>query len=373
MCLPCGRKTGDGSHCSVVKLNMSPLLNSSQLSQNKTGAINSITLPDNSFISDQLLYQLDILLNCFLIQVLCVFGIVGNVINVIVLSRQGLKDSNVVLFSLSVIDLLGSVFRQGRRLKCIVATLDTPASVTVDTIGSVFFILPDNWCLASSIFHITAIAVERCLAVCAPFSVAAVFTPRRVKIMLVSLYAYTVVILSPLFYRLTYAWETDPLTNATVARVVYTRFYSDHVEVVNLFSTIFYNNICTTAPLLTILICSAIIVVKLLQARPQRLSKLSSQRSDSLRLKDRKVAKMLLTVCVATVISCLPTSLLAMYLVYSQATLFTGNLFYVIRSLQDVLYQVTASVNFIIYVSLSSKFNRIYKTMFLCCDVKYGR
>uniref|UniRef100_A0A2C9LC59 G-protein coupled receptors family 1 profile domain-containing protein n=1 Tax=Biomphalaria glabrata TaxID=6526 RepID=A0A2C9LC59_BIOGL len=342
--------------------------NSSNLLENKSDVIDyPLIISSSSGISDDVLTVLDTVFNCVLIHCLCLFGIVGNIINVTVLSYQGLKESNIMLFSLSIIDMLGSLFRQVRRLKCIVATLDIPSSITIDTFGSVVFILMDNWCLALSFFHITAIAVERCWAVCAPFSVSSVFTPRRVKILLAFLYVYTAVILSPLFYRLTLVWDTDSSSNATVARVAYTRFYRDNLEAVNLFSTIFYNNICTTAPLLTILICSLVIASKLMQERPRELAKLSSERSIVKRIKDRKVVKMLLTVCMATVVSCLPTAILSMYMVYSRTALFTGRLYYVLRSVSDVLYQFSASVNFIIYVSLSTKFNKVYQQIFLSC------
>ncbi|KAK6998042.1 G-protein coupled receptor [Biomphalaria glabrata] len=319
-------------------------------------------------INDQLLYRLDVFLNCFLVQSLCVFGIVGNVINIIVLSYHGLQGSNIMLLSLSVTDLLGSVFRQVRRLKCLVATVDVPASVSLDTFGFVFFLLMDYWCLLLSIYLTTAIAIERCMAISAPFHVANVFTPWRVKIMLASLCVYSTVIMGPLCYRLTYTWALDPASNVTVAYLIYTQFYVDNMDILNTFTTIFHSNICTTLPLVIILICSLIIIFKLIQERPQTLKKLSSTRSSAQKkMKDRKAVKMLLFVCIATVFSCLPTAILAIYIIYFKTILLTGNLYYIFRSIEEVLYQFNASVNFIIYVSLSSKFKRIYKNLFLSC------
>ncbi|KAH9490767.1 hypothetical protein Btru_046948 [Bulinus truncatus] len=288
--------------------------NSSYSKSNATSRTGSIDINNAKLLSDDVVYYLDIFLNCFLIHVLCLFGILGNIINIIVLSYQGARDSNIILFSLAFTDLFMSVCKHLRRLKCLVATVDTPLSITVDTIGYVFIYPLDNWCLGLTLFQITAIAVERCLAVCAPFSVSSIFTVRLVKLMIVSLCVYTAVIMAPILYRLSYTWENDVVYNVTVARLTYTQFYLDNKEFVDQVTSVVYGDMCTMGPLVTILICSLIIISKLAQQRPNRLQKLTSlSRSSNKRVRDKKSVKMLLIVCLTTVVSCLPTTVIVMF------------------------------------------------------------
>uniref|UniRef100_A0A2C9LHG5 G-protein coupled receptors family 1 profile domain-containing protein n=1 Tax=Biomphalaria glabrata TaxID=6526 RepID=A0A2C9LHG5_BIOGL len=62
-------------------------------------------------VSDTVYIAVDILINCFLSQFLACLGLVGNVLNICVLSQQGMKDTtNLLLLYLAVSDLIFSLF-----------------------------------------------------------------------------------------------------------------------------------------------------------------------------------------------------------------------------------------------------------------------
>ncbi|XP_059169348.1 FMRFamide receptor-like [Physella acuta] len=315
-------------------------------------------MPDTSvFFDARTAFLFDVFFNCFLIHFLSLLGIVGNLLNIVVLSRHNQKETTtIILISLSISDLCSSLFQPFRRLKCLVSHFDVPGSVTIGSFTFIFIYPITDYFETVSICHVTAIAIERFIAVCFPLHVSQIFTPHRVKLMILILYAYTFAMLFPLLLRLSYVEIFNETYNCTIGIVVESKLYVDNYDSFSFFFDVCVNNAFTTIPIVTIVICSCIISFK--------LSKRSSRflKEKSKRLKERKVAKMLLTVCIVTVSANLPTA--GMYLYSYVYVLRLDSIYIIWEAVIGNLYQFNASVNFLIYVTMSSKFAKTYKRLF---------
>ncbi|XP_059156174.1 neuropeptide FF receptor 2-like [Physella acuta] len=314
-------------------------------------------------ISDELWSKLDIFLNCFLVHVLSALGIVGNVMNILVLTRYGQKQTtNLILTSLSVTDLVCSVLQPFRRLQCLVAQFDLGLSVTYRTFSTIYLYTFVDICVALSICHVAAIAIERFTAVFFPLHVNRIFTIPRVRWVIVFIYLYTIALLAPMFSRLSYQWFFDEKFNVWVSRLTLSKFYSQNYDTINFYSNFIVNNLFSSVSLFMILICSLAITVKLTTGESKRLTKSSTTASK--KIKEAKVAKMLLTVCLTTVVTYLPSAVIYMCLLYANITILSsGNLYSLLQSVICVLFQFNAAVNFLIYVTMSSKFAAGYRRL----------
>ncbi|CAL1536279.1 unnamed protein product, partial [Lymnaea stagnalis] len=289
--------------------------------------------------------------------ILSVLGIVGNTVNMIVLCRHGFKETtNIILVSLALNDFCYSVLNPICRLKRVIVYLDLPLSVTFTTFINIYVYPVVDVFVGLSFLHVTAIAVERFVAVFFPFYVSRVFTPYRVKVMLTFLYVYTAGFIAPLFFNSTYEWFYDTGYNVTVARLINTRFYLDNYGTFNLYLGVLLNNLFSTFTLAIIIVCSVAIIVKLKimsfsdkQKNPETSTKTKSP-------KNVKVVKMLLAVCLVNLVAFLPSAILDVYRRYVMIDYFSGEINAVIGNVNETLYQFNVSVNFIIYVTMSSKF-----------------
>ncbi|XP_059168614.1 QRFP-like peptide receptor [Physella acuta] len=328
----------------------------------------AVSPEDNIIISDQLMQQLDVFLNCFLIHLLSFLGIVGNALNILVLTSRGFKEtSDIFLVSLSVSDLMFSIIQPIHGLKCIVSKFDVSLSNTVDTFVTVYIPSTDIW-VALSISINTAIAVERFFAVLFPFHVSRMFTPFRVKCVVVFVYVYTLGMTSPMSFRFEYEWVFDPFQNRTTAALINSNFYNDNYNVVNIYGGFVLNISFTMVTLFTILICSVVITIKLTVGHSKQLT-LSSSGQGRKKVKDRRAGKMLLTVCLVALIVFLPTAIVDMYKAYADINLFSqDNLIYLLQSINHIMYQFSASINIVIYVTMSRKFAAAYLNF--CCPKK---
>ncbi|CAL1531187.1 unnamed protein product, partial [Lymnaea stagnalis] len=295
-----------------------------------------------------------------MLNVLGVLGIVGNSINIAVLSQHRFREStNIILISLSTSDLLFSMFLPVTRLKCLVSYIDPALAVTVDTYVTVYFFMPKFVCLGTSFWYVGLIGIERFFAVIFPFHVAKIFTRRRVTCLTVSIFCFSFAIISPTFFTLRCVWVFDSAFNRTVAIVDYTEFYLANQEFLDFYMWVGLNNLFCTLSFIVVCTCCFAIIVKLMRAAVKR--ELMTSRSGGY---DVKVVKMLVTVCGIFVIVGIPT--ITMYSYFKPNFIFVSPVHKLMSDIGDILFLANASSNFLVYVTMSSKFAKTYKTLFGC-------
>ncbi|XP_059140675.1 chemerin-like receptor 1 [Physella acuta] len=306
-------------------------------------------------LSSDVYVVLDLLFNCVIYHLLAVFGILGNIFNVVVLYHNGLQSTtNIMLISLSVSDFGYSILMSVKKLKCVVYKYDPPMALTYQTFTNVFLSSLASTMIVISIFIVTIISVERLIAVSFPLHVARIFTPKNTKRTVAVTYLFAFGLMSPWFFRTSFSWSYDAAYNATVAMETYTSFYRDNYYAIGTYVFGVLNVFCSIVTLFIISLSSLLIVVQL-QYRILKSTKSNVQ--------ELKVFKMLLVVCFVTFMVWVPTAVLDFYQFYATVPEKTG-LF--IKSIKQILYQLSCGVNFIIFVTTSSKFSATYKQLFHC-------
>lgn len=315
---------------------------------------------ENGPWSEDTFHTLEILTNCIIINIIGVFGIAGNIINIIVLTKHGFRETtNIILVALSLSDLLFSIILPVTRLKCITRHFNHGLAMTINTFVTVYLFMPKYVCLASSFTYVTMIAIERFVAVFFPFKVSMIFKTKIMKICVIGVPVFVLVLLTPTLRALRYDWKFSSIFNETVAVVEYTQFYIDNQVFLDFYAWVGLNYFFGILGAVVILLCCVAIGVKLFKASVKR--ELMTSRSTGY---DVKVVKMLVTVCVIFLAVSIPNFVLYAYFVPN--FIFASKLHELVDDICAVLYTVNSSANFLVYVTMSAKFARTYRNMFYC-------
>ncbi|XP_059140699.1 nociceptin receptor-like [Physella acuta] len=308
-------------------------------------------------VEEDVLYVLDLLVDCGLLFVLALLGIFGNISNILVLRLQGFTDTtNMILISLSFTDLLVSVLYTLTQLHTLISQFNIVLSITIPSLLGVCLLPLTFTLIAISICHTTFIAVERAVAVCFPFHVTRIFTRSATKNILIAIYALTFGLTSPHYFIAGFQWSFNEFLNATIATIVEEPFPMDHV-IFNTYSLVFVNILYSVVTLIIIVVCSFLIIIQLIKMGHKNVAKQARYKKNEL-----KVFKTLLVVCVVAAIIWIPTCLMDFITQYATQVSFTTA--YLCQDVKTVLYMLSSSVNFIIYITTSSKFYKTYKRIF---------
>nr|KAI8741363.1 thyrotropin-releasing hormone receptor-like [Biomphalaria glabrata] len=328
--------------------------------------LNSSYPPSTSLFQEDIsIYIMDMVIFCCLLPLLSVCGLLTNILNVLVLSKYGLHETtSLLLFSLSVSNLFSSLAQLFRRLHSFVALIDPLLAISVETISVIYIGSIAGYFAPISNLHTTIIAVERLVSVCFPLKMSWIFTPNRVKLLLVFVYFYVAVLLMPSWFLYEPSWIFDPSTNKTIVAMKTTTFFKKNFDSITQYLYLGLLNLLSTLPFVNTVVCSIVIGYKMTVRRKTSLMKMSSLSKD---VKEKKVIKMMLTVCVVNSCVYLPVMAINIILVYNNTLIQSlSKMFYLLRTFNIVFSQVNATINFIIYISLSSKFASTLYEIYHC-------
>ncbi|KAK6993936.1 thyrotropin-releasing hormone receptor [Biomphalaria glabrata] len=295
-------------------------------------------------------------INVFMVPALCVIGFAGNVVNVLVLRRYGYKESNILfLTSMSVVEMtltwLNAILSLGDILKYI----DFTAALRVGAFTAIYFNVPRQIVISINVCHVTTIAVERAIAVCLPFQATRLFSISRIKKCLMFIYIFPSATLFPALFILEHKWIYSPVLNTTLIVPVETQFYKANRVSISTYMNVPGNLFSTFIPVI-IIACSLIVILKLFQ---RKLS--FSTKTNSKKVKGQQGMKILLSVCLATIFISIPGISLLKYCQFTNLT--SGDLYNLFNDISKLLSQLHASTDFFIYVTMSSKFLKIFKEL----------
>ncbi|CAG5124031.1 unnamed protein product [Candidula unifasciata] len=320
----------------------------------------------NDVLDTHIVDLLHVFINCFMVNIMCAFGIVGNCINIAVLCQHGFRETtNIILFSLSVSDLMYCLVVPITKLRFVIMFFSEAVAITAQTFGTVYLFMPKFVYLASSFTYVSIIAVERFVAVFFPFHVTKIFSRHNMRTLVLSVPIVTAIALIPTFFALTYEWVLDPRFNITVATMKYTEFYLTYHSIIDSYAWVgLSNGFCATS-LIVVVTCCIAIGIKLIRAVVKR--KEMTQRAAT---KDKAV-KMLVTVCVVYI--AIATPIVTLYSYFQPAFIFTSSLYELVDSIGVFLSCINASANFVIYVTMSEKFANTYRRLLSCSGELYRR
>ncbi|KAK0047218.1 neuromedin-U receptor 2 [Biomphalaria pfeifferi] len=296
-------------------------------------------------------------INFVVTPILCIFGVVGNILNVIVLRRCGYKDTNVLLLeSLSVADLILSVVHSFVHVHFIIECFDFVVASVFGTFSFVYLFGAYQTSLSVVELHLVGIAFERVIAVYFPFHVSRIFLRSRVLMYIIAMYLFAIVYNAPQFFVFESGWMNVSSLNRTIAVIVPTQFYLSNLEVMLNYLILGISALNTGIfPITTIFACF-IVGVKLLWRKKQNL--ISTKRKDK---NDLKGMKLLIAVCIISVLFCVSGLTLNYY--FYTVSIFVGSFHELLIDVTNLISQFFSSSNFFIYVTMSRKFYRAYRKL----------
>uniref|UniRef100_A0A2C9KYK8 G-protein coupled receptors family 1 profile domain-containing protein n=1 Tax=Biomphalaria glabrata TaxID=6526 RepID=A0A2C9KYK8_BIOGL len=307
---------------------------------------------------------IEVLVNCVLAEVLGVFGILGNVLNIIVLTQHDMRNTtNLILTFLSVSDLIFSVLTVFYHIKNIVFFLNIYLSYSLNSYYYQFFDGIKLLFLFTSTYFVTMLSVERMIAVCFPFHVARIVTTFRIKCAAIVILFLLAGLLTPLFC-ITYL-DIAIVDNITFTQRSVTSFFVNNYAFLMYFYFSTLTNIYSMViPIIIVLMCNIATVIKLNSSSEKR--KDLSINTNSKRIKDLRSIKISFFLSTALILFVLVPSgiietLIGQKIIADDLSLRTVTL---IIDSENLLYIVNSSFNFVLYVITSPKFAQTFKNLF---------
>lgn len=301
----------------------------------------------------------------FLLFILCLVGVLTNLLNCLVFLRQGLRDRmNLCLFSLAAVDVALPAFAFLQSSTSIVLDLAlSPSSEelyfrTVQyTFGIIYAFRTTAGC------YNMVIAVERCVCVMFPLHATSLMRTRTMGAILTAF----VLLLQAGFIILPLRFE---LVRTETSGIIHWRLGPSTLLLKNqfIFDLLFYTILNSSVPLITCLVvtlATLVTVVKLKIAMTTR-RELSSSGTDSQR-QHTALTKVLVAVSCAYIITMLPfiTYMVAQLLVpgFSPYGRY-ANFFLSCNSVVNVFPFINCCTGFFIYYNRSKRFRAELKSLF---------
>ncbi|CAL1526079.1 unnamed protein product, partial [Lymnaea stagnalis] len=291
-------------------------------------------------------------------------GIVTNILNISILQRHGMDDSmNVVLVALAVSDMAYSISETVYRIGLIATNVDFSLGYNILSVYYVIFLNLSSCAIVISTWLVSVISFERMIAVSFPFHSSRIITPHRIKCLVISLYIIFISMYGPLFCGWYLDWSFHPSYNLTLLRDIKFDWFKVNPGWVIFISNHVIPAIATPIPIVIILSCTSMTVLRL-SGRVKAFEALST--SSAKRVKEMRSIKISLVICLCLAFSILlPNACLDACLALNDQLL-SYTLIAFIRAFTQLAVQVNASMNFFIYVALSSKFSKIFLNVIRC-------
>lgn len=317
------------------------------------------------FISDQVIHYIYSVQLAIVCASLCLFGITTNMFNIIVFVKMRFKETtNIALLGLAISDTFALL---SLLWICICVNPLFRYADSVDLLTFEIQHKTGGW--THMIFtRVTAvitfyITLERCLCIAFPLKIKTILTPTRVLIIIVGIYCLIVGSLGSNYGNFDLGWKFSPEFNRTMLGVI----YRDNRVIVQTVAY-FLNVVYVVIPFTGVIICSSILIWKLKQRskflHSSTTSELDKTRGNS---RDNQVMKMVVYVAVIFIGSFTPSVLLFFAMAINPELNLNRsqeNLFMFLATMMYTMNAINSSVNFFVYIRMSSKFSETFRALF---------
>ncbi|GFO34218.1 chemosensory receptor a [Plakobranchus ocellatus] len=300
--------------------------------------------------------------------VILLFGLIGNLTNIVVFLKCGIKDNvTTLLLSLSVSDMMYLVLSAPTVSKSIIVDFAPNFQWSFDPefLGALFY-WPAATAYDFSSYLSVALGVTRCACVAMPLQFKSIFTKTRTIKLIVALFVLTLALRAPVLSIHRVAWKIDLQTNLS-----YPYLAAYNVKQMVRINDVLNRNSLPWINFIIMITCVGVLSFKLSQAsrvRKSYTSKSSTQseksKNQGLSPKDLHVIQSVVLVCAIFLVSQLP------FLAYSTVRLINPEfdrwarlhyLFTIWSLISHTCAHLNASVNILVYYN----FNRKYKSVLL--------
>ncbi|XP_059176814.1 neuromedin-U receptor 2-like [Physella acuta] len=161
-------------------------------------------------------WLLQYLTDCVFIQFVCLLGILGNVLTLMVLLKDGRTSStNMLLTSMTLVHLLTVLTTPIRRANCVISLFDPDLAAMFYLYQFCYLSAINRLTAILSTSHVALISVERFMAVYYPFHVTFTFSQRKTLTYILLTYMFWLGLSLPYFFSYQLTWTHD-VTNRSV-------------------------------------------------------------------------------------------------------------------------------------------------------------
>ena len=302
------------------------------------------------------------------------FGLISNIINIIVFLKTGAKDNvTILLLSLAASDLVFLILNTPSICSLLIWTLVTSYSWPIDyDIFRHLLYYPSFTAYDLSAYISVSLGIMRCACVAMPLKFKIIFTKSRTIKWVMFLVVLAISLRIPVLTMQRISWRTDPQTNVS----------SPYLKVVNYTYMTRINDILNRGIVIyilyiTMVLCVGVLSFKLYQASKIRrscttgLTRASGQAPDKalaqrLSSKDIQVVKSVVLVCTIFILSQLS------FLITSTIRLFLPDfdngrplifLFGFISQINLSCSYLNASLNIFVYYNYNNKYRSFFRSL----------
>ena len=308
-------------------------------------------------------------MQCVIFPILTIFGLTGNILSLIVLTRKKIRGSttSIVLIGLAISDMCFLITNMCRKSTCIIGQFDELASKTWNAVSFRYIFYLRLVFSRISTLLIVLISLERFLAVAFPLKIRQLVTIPRMVTAVVACYVITFAGIAGIPPQYTYSYlRGTPVISST-------DFAIDNAKALKIYNEYFLAIFYRYIPVAIVLLLNISIIFLLRKSKQFKKSVAKgSERSDE----QRKITRMLLTVAIIYLICLIPGDAILIASDVDNKFRFFGNyhnLFLIVSDISLLFELVNSSINFIIYMVLNKNFYAVYVSLFCGCISRLRR
>lgn len=325
----------------------------------------------------------------YIAVVVCLWGIVANLANIVVLTRKNmLSSTNQILTWLAVADLLTmtsylpvSIHFYIMRDPDVGAFPSTRSPRWIQFM--LFHVSFTVVCHTIAIWLTIILAIFRYLYICCPTKGSVLCSMTRAKLSILAVYVTTTIICIPNYLVTTTAKDESkcPAMNATLPplnetkRCAFYRFNNTDISepFLNNFNYWIQAFLIKLIPCALLTILTILLIFAMHEANQRRMALKSQGRkdeSDRAREHNRTTA-MLLAIVALFLLTELPQGILTLCSIFIES--FFDNVYWPLGDLLDIMALLNNSINFVLYCTMSRQFRNTFMEVFCgCCNSRPG-
>ena len=303
----------------------------------------------------------------YISNIVCIFGVLSNILNVIVLTRRHMiTPTNCILTALAIADFLTMLTYLVYATYFYIAT--EPKWEAHHSQGWMYFILVHNHfiitCHNMAMWFTVSLAVFRYIFVCHHVIGNRLCSLNRAILTITIIVIATIIVCIPNYFL----YKVVPLTVLGLNTSGYWIVDSDFVEAHDFYKVLifwFFGVIMKVAPCILLTLLSSMIILTMHQASKRRVRLLQQTRSSDhdVNHEHNRTTWMLVSVVLFFVITEMPQGILAM--ISGLNNHFFENIYSNLGDVLDLLVLLNSAVNFILYCIMSQQFRDTFKNLFV--------
>ncbi|KAK7104945.1 formyl peptide receptor-related sequence 6-like [Littorina saxatilis] len=304
-----------------------------------------------------------------ILPLLFLIGGPGNVINMAVFYKQGLRERvNLCLFALSLADwlyLLQAIFYFGDQIPLLLTTGGRYGVMTITmTNYNLVGLFGFTW--VSQVIS-AIIASERCLCVLSPLSSQRLIKTRTMAVVLSSVFVVIVGLYFVVAARYRLGCVYDPGSGKSLVAAVDSEFYTQHSALINYLDGFLFGAGIPVLVMVVVTTTTTITATKIRQAARWRAESSASDAVRTISPRDVALTKMLIGTSLLFMVCVFPIALfrcVCLFLPEINPGRRHQNLYFTCLWILDVLTYTNSTFNIFVYYTMGSRFRRTFWELF---------